>query len=258
MARSIQAEFQHEFDVSIWNQGLFLPSRTTIDSLQDLARSYDFGIFIFMPEDVLEIRGVKQLTVRDNVLFECGLFFSSIGMSNCFFLVPDDVKDLRIPSDLWGIEPVKYHARKSDHSGVGAACTSIRKAIGQITEGGPTKLSLTGSWELSWRVPHSKHYKEERVSKTEVRHIGNRFLAKCVHRDIAFEVHGEVRDRRYITGTWGQTELYFGAFQMLILSANRIVGKSVGFRTDNKIAVGNWEWKRIQEDGAGNDASRRA
>ena len=248
IARALQSEFQHDYHVAIWNQGLVLPSRLTIESLQDLANSYDFGVFIFMPEDVAKIKNEKKLVVRDNVLFECGLFFSAIGRKNCFFLVPSDVKDLRIPSDLWGIEPLRYNSKINIRTAIGPACNDIRDVIRKMSNADGKGLSLSGEWDLDWYVPHSKHYKEHNISRTLVRHIGERFMATCQNRDLSFELIGKIRNGRYITGTWGQSELYyFGAFQIIVSpNGDRMSGKSVGFRSDNKVAAGIWEWKRTK------------
>src|ERR1700731_3562244 len=39
--------------------------------------SYDFGVFVFDADDVAVLRDNKTPTVRDNVLFELGLFIGS-------------------------------------------------------------------------------------------------------------------------------------------------------------------------------------
>lgn len=249
IARAIQSELQHDFDVLLWNQGVFLPSETTIDSLQSIAFSYDFGVFVFSPDDTLNMKGAKVLAARDNVLFECGLFFSSIGRRSCFFLVPGDVAKFRIPTDLWGITPAVYESRKDPRVAVGAPCSDIRQAIKEITKGDSKGLSLSGEWDLEWSVPQSEHFRKPTLARTNVRHIGNKFSAICHDRIMPFEIRGEIRNGRYITGTWSQSELlYFGAFQMVASpNGNKMAGTSVGFSSEGRVLPGNWKWTRPKE-----------
>jgi len=249
IARAIQSELQHDFDVSLWNQNHFLPSQTTIESLQKIVVSYDFGVFVFSPDDTLEMNGVRMLAARDNVLFECGLFFSSIGRRSCFFLVPRDLENFRIPTDLWGITPAFYGIQENLRAAVGAPCDEVRQAIREITQRDSKGLSLSGEWVLEWSVPLSEHFKEPTLARTFVRHIGNRFLAICNDRNIPFEIRGEVRNGRYITGTWSQSEQnYFGAFQIVASpKGNKMAGTSVGFSSDGDVLPGNWKWTRAKD-----------
>ena len=48
----------------------------------------DYGIFVFVPNDVLEIRNQQYEAVRDNIIFEFGLFIGKLGKDKCFILVP--------------------------------------------------------------------------------------------------------------------------------------------------------------------------
>lgn len=257
VARLVQAELRYDFNVTLWNQGVILPPRLTIESLLQISNSFDFGIFLFTPDDVVEIRGEKQLSVRDNVLFECGLFFSSIGRQGSFFIIPSNIKDFRIPTDLWGVRPTSYDASTNDRASIGPACSEIREAINQLLGKNQQYISLSGEWKVDWYVPYSKTFKGHNISRTIVRHIGNRFLAVCHNRDYPFEIKGKIENGRIITGTWGQSTrdafhggvFYFGSFQMVVSpKGDRMTGKSVGFRSNNKIATGKWEWTRCSNE----------
>lgn len=46
--------------------------------------------------------------MRDNVIFELGLFVGHIGKDRCFILIPDNSDELRIPTDLIGMTSVEY------------------------------------------------------------------------------------------------------------------------------------------------------
>lgn len=251
IARAIQTEFMHDYSVKIWSQGVFLPSEATIDSLLKASMNYDFGIFVFSPDDTqVKKDGEKVLVARDNVLFECGLFFSTIGRRSCFFMVPKNIENFRIPSDLWGITPVAYDCGGDIKSKVGVACNQIRDAIRDLTQERSKGLSYNGEWTLEWFVEESKRYKSAHKSKTYVRHIGNRFVAICNEPTIPFEIRGEIKNGRYITGTWSQSEAnYFGAFQLVASpSGNSMKGLSVGFKSNNEVLSGNWLLTRITDD----------
>ena len=64
-----------------------------------------------------------------------------------------------------------------------------------------------------------------------------------------FEIRGEIRNGRYITGTWSQSELhYFGAFQMVASpKGDKMAGTSVGFGSDVQVLPGNWKWTRPKD-----------
>ncbi len=250
LARAVQSELQYDIYVTLWNQSIFTPSRSTLDSLLDIAGSFDFGIFIFSPDDLVETRGVKTLTVRDNVLFECGLFFSGLGKESCFFMIPRGIENFHLPSDLWGITPLSYDVLacvNNVHAAVGPSCTTIRNHIASTLSTDNIRKSLNGKWNQKWRVTDSENYEEWNESIASVRHIGNKFNAVCEDGGHPFYLKGQV-ENRFITGTWGEAAsdfYYFGSFQFLISpKGNKLVGKLLGFQDNNKIAVGDWMWER--------------
>ena len=72
--------------------------------------------------------------MRDNVLFELGLFVGSIGKDRCFIVKPRN-DDLHIPTDLLGLTPADYEANRSDNNltaAVNAACTLIRERVASL------------------------------------------------------------------------------------------------------------------------------
>lgn len=74
--------------------------------------------------------------MRDNVIFELGLFMGRLGKESCFFVVPRGHENLRLPSDLIGVKPATFNPDRQDgnlQSALGAACTEISKAIKALT-----------------------------------------------------------------------------------------------------------------------------
>lgn len=122
-------------EITVWTQGVFQPSKTNLESLLKHLSSCDFGIFIFSPDDILFIREEINQAVRDNVIFELGLFVGHIGKDRCFVLIPDNSEELRIPTDLIGVTPVEYETGRTDdnmQAATGPACHSIRQIIKRL------------------------------------------------------------------------------------------------------------------------------
>ena len=130
VAKAVQAELQHEADVTLWTQNVFRPSVSTIQSLTDVLEDSDFGVFVLAPDDVSIIRGDEHKTARDNVIFELGLFAGKLGMARAFFLIPSGLEDLHLPTDLLGLTPLKYdYARENLAAALGPACYLVSQAI---------------------------------------------------------------------------------------------------------------------------------
>lgn len=129
IAEAIQLNLDKDCDVLVWDQGSFEISKTYIESLVELAR-VDFAVLVLTADDVATNRGKKHNAPRDNVLFELGLFIGILGRDRTFF-VRDAEKDLKIPSDLFGITSAEYREQSSGNlqSSLGPACTRIRGAI---------------------------------------------------------------------------------------------------------------------------------
>lgn len=131
VAYAIQQNLLHDAETTVWDQGVFELSDTTIESLTKALSKADFGIFVFTPDDAVKIRNVDSRAVRDNVLFEFGLFIGKLGRERVFFIMPSGV-DAHIPSDLVGIAPGRYETNRSDGSmqaATGPVCHQMRQKI---------------------------------------------------------------------------------------------------------------------------------
>ena len=130
IARAVQSELQHDYSAEIWNQNtVFYLGKTTIAALEDAVDTYDFGIFVFTPDDKVIKRGQKADVPRDNVIFELGLFIGKLSRFRAFALQPRGVK-LQLPSDLKGMTVASYDPQDPNiDAAVGPACRQIRIAI---------------------------------------------------------------------------------------------------------------------------------
>ena len=114
IANAAQVNLQHEAEVSVWSQGIFQLSQSSLDSLLSAVKTFDFALFIFSPDDIVTIRGEENSAVRDNVVFELGIFVNQLGNQRVFILIPDGPTELRIPTDLIGVTPGTYEKDRSD------------------------------------------------------------------------------------------------------------------------------------------------
>ncbi|MGH9872581.1 MAG: nucleotide-binding protein [Pyrinomonadaceae bacterium] len=140
VAEAIQKELAPDADVTAWSQGLFRTINVAIEDLMTALNEFDFAIFVFLPEDTVIIREQKGQSVRDNVLFELGLFLGKLGRQRNFFVAPKQEPsiNLHLPSDLSGITPASYDPNtKNLQAAVGPALYEIKQAIrtlGMVTK----------------------------------------------------------------------------------------------------------------------------
>lgn len=132
VARAVREVLRDCTEPVMWDERPSKLSRSTLGSLCDSVDSYDFGIFVFSPDDSSVVRDTKYATARDNVVFELGLFTGRLGRERTFFITPEGGQDFRIPTDLSGITCPKYDPNVVDEDPANAvkyACDRIRTAI---------------------------------------------------------------------------------------------------------------------------------
>jgi hypothetical protein len=93
---------------TVWNDAEFELNESVFGALLKAADDYDFAVFVFDADDVAMIRRSKVHIVRDNVLFELGLFTGRIGSGRAFWISARGTKDSHIPADLAGIIHLSY------------------------------------------------------------------------------------------------------------------------------------------------------
>lgn len=141
-AHTIQELLESYADVVVWDQQIFGVSSYTLESLEQAAATFDFGIFVLTPDDLRRSGGSKSPVPRDNVIFELGLFIGSLGRRRTFLVVPSTEPDLRLPSDLNGLVQARYRRDRQDNNlsaALAAACQKIRRAIDELLEANETK-----------------------------------------------------------------------------------------------------------------------
>jgi hypothetical protein len=132
IAHKIQEILEEVAVVTVWTENVSNLSSNILDDLIKASDEFNFGIFVFNPDDVLEIRKNKHSAVRDNVIFELGLFIGKLGKERVFFLIPNDNETLRLPTDLLGVNAGVYDSKRDDGDlkvALGPFCNQIKERI---------------------------------------------------------------------------------------------------------------------------------
>lgn len=135
IAYAIQENLDHNAYVTIWDQGIFNLTSNALDDLISTLKNTDLGIFVFSPDDITKIRDNKYKTTRDNVIFELGLFIGYLGKTRVSFVIPRNVQNFHLPSDLTGITPGEFNPERPDNNlraALGPFCNKIKVIIKKI------------------------------------------------------------------------------------------------------------------------------
>ena len=129
----IQKHLEFDSEPTVWTDGIFKLSDYTLNSLIDKLKDFDFGVFVFSPDDTATIRKQEKQIVRDNIIFELGLFIGLVGKERSFIVSPRSVDDFHLPTDLLGITPANYDSRRDDiKAALGPACSEILNSMKEL------------------------------------------------------------------------------------------------------------------------------
>lgn len=132
IANAIQAGLAYDsLIVTVWTNDVFGPSEFPIEALERQAAETDFAALVLGPEDRVRSRDQENWAPRDNIVLELGLFVGALGRHRVFLIMPKGI-DIKIPTDLLGITPLRYQAATAQDlaSSIGHVCTQLRNTIG--------------------------------------------------------------------------------------------------------------------------------
>lgn len=130
VAHEIQSQLQHDVFSAVWDQGVFFAGGYPLEALEKAVSESDFAVAIAQPDDIVETRGTRYSTLRDNVLFELGIFMGRLTRHRAILVHPR-VTGLKLPSDVHGLTLVSYDPGKPGElaARLGPACHEIRKLV---------------------------------------------------------------------------------------------------------------------------------
>ncbi len=144
VANAIQENLEHDAECTVWSQGIFRLSESALTSLVNSLKKFDFAVFVFKPDDVTLMRNTSVSTVRDNVIFEMGLFIGALDRSKVYFVVPKNGDNLHLPTDLLGITAGRYDDKRSDNNltaSLGPFSTQVRANLKNFVYQNLTELA---------------------------------------------------------------------------------------------------------------------
>jgi hypothetical protein len=131
VANAISANLIDLTECQVWTEGVFLPGRTFIETLEKMLDEMDYAILVATPDDMLIQRNVESFSMRDNVLLELGLFMAKLGRTRTYLVSPSD-QPIRIPSDLLGVTTVSYETfttPEQANAALAEPCGRIKQAM---------------------------------------------------------------------------------------------------------------------------------
>ncbi len=97
-----------------------------MEDLEQQISEADFAVLVGGPDDRVRSRGSERSVPRDNIVFELGLFMGALKRNRSFLLVPSGV-DLKIPTDLLGLTPLKYGRARSRRDALSEPCAELAR-----------------------------------------------------------------------------------------------------------------------------------
>lgn len=134
VANEIQTGLQHDVLATVWPNGVFWAGGYPLESLELAVAESDFGVAVALFEDIVETsRGARNSAIRDNVLFELGMFMGRLGRRRSILVYPRQT-GINLPSDLHGLTPASFATGDPSTlaSRLGPVCTQIRKIVRQL------------------------------------------------------------------------------------------------------------------------------
>lgn len=165
-----------------WTAPEFTEQHTTIQALLAAVDTYDFAVALFTPDDSITSRGQVGTSVRDNVIFEYGLFLGQLGPARTFAFT--EIKGTitpKTPTDLLGVTIPRFNTGPGRN-----LAKSIENAVDPVLR----VMKARGLRELRWSLidswgPEGKEFTAKltkpRLERYE-RHIRGHTLVLAVRK----------------------------------------------------------------------------
>jgi predicted nucleotide-binding protein len=133
VAECLRAGLEKDVFSKVWNDGVFFAGGYPLEALEQQVNESDFAVAIAEPDDISESRGVRAPTLRDNVLFELGLFMGKLTRYRTILIHPE-IKNLKLPSDLQGLTLIPYEAgdESTIPDRIAPVCEEVRELVKRL------------------------------------------------------------------------------------------------------------------------------
>lgn len=130
VAEEIQSGLQYDVFPRLWTEGVFFAGGYSLEALENAVNESDFAVAVAQADDIVKTRGEEYPTLRDNVLFELGLFMGRLTRYRTILVHPR-VDRLKLPSDLHGLTLLSYVPGPPNElaTRLGPVCTAIKKMV---------------------------------------------------------------------------------------------------------------------------------
>lgn len=130
VARGIQSGLARDALCTVWTDGVFWAGGYPLEVLEQAVAESDFGVAVAQFDDIVQSRNESRPTMRDNVLFELGIFMGKLSRQRTILVHPRQ-PGLTLPSDLHGLIPACYEMGdpKDLPARLAPVCNEIRNAI---------------------------------------------------------------------------------------------------------------------------------
>jgi predicted nucleotide-binding protein len=95
-------------DAVVWDEYHWTLNESVFGNLLNAADGFDFAVFVFAGDDFATIRNSDISIVRDNVVFELGLFLGRMGRERAWWLSPEGSAKPHTLTDLEGVVHLTY------------------------------------------------------------------------------------------------------------------------------------------------------
>lgn len=146
IARALQAECaRQEWSTRTWSAGVAWNGAggdeeeerdddAPAGSLAAMLDRLDFGLLVVAADGLAGARGASLWTPRDNVLFELGLLYATLGRERTFLVRVQDEPALRLPPDLLGLATLDIPGGRRDDlpARVAPAIARLREVVRKL------------------------------------------------------------------------------------------------------------------------------
>ncbi|GAC1361481.1 MAG: hypothetical protein NVSMB32_00510 [Actinomycetota bacterium] len=123
-AKELQQLLSPDVESLVWNQGLFVPGEFALESLESRSGEFGGAVVLATADDRVISRGAEHSAMRDNLLFEFGMFIAVFGRRRALLLV--ESVGTKLPSDVAGLTVIAFSRTTPAAVGMAPAATTLQ------------------------------------------------------------------------------------------------------------------------------------